>query len=254
MESLWKCSPFNAVFLIIAVGGVRLCSAPQTAKPVTVRVPFVGCESGGQAGPVEIPTRLDKAVQIESRLAERFAYYESGVGRGVLAPRGWYCYGLYGSSGSAFIVTPERILGVNWPLTGPVVELDSTSGGTSGRFEVAQVIARVFPNYKAFVQSVIDLFDFFESKVTYGPYSMDKLTYKNQRIVEYRTPPNSKGLGTLTGRLRENGESIDGVAILEGATPDLLLLSVRLLPEMNSLKPAIIQQVEREAIADAPQN
>ena len=38
-----------------------------------------------------------------------------------------------------------------------------------------------------------------------------------------------------------------GVAILQGDTPDLLLLTVRLPPNMADLASGIIQQVERDA-------
>jgi hypothetical protein len=48
-------------------------------------------------------------VELDPSVARRLAYYESGVSRGVLAPRGWFCFGVYGSSGSAFLVTPEPI-------------------------------------------------------------------------------------------------------------------------------------------------
>jgi hypothetical protein len=93
---------------------------------------------------------------------------------------------------------------------------------------------------------VIDLFDFFASEVTYGPYPTDKLIYRSDRVVEYLTPPNSKGLGTAN-LIKQNDESIEGVAILQGPTPDLLLLRVRLPPEMHAIKSQIIRQVEREA-------
>lgn len=214
-------------------------------KPV-VRVPFVACKADGQVGPLPLPREVDKIIQANPDVAGRLAYYQSGVSMGVLAPRGWSCQGVYGSSGSAFVVTPEPIA-LRWPLLGPVVEVDSTSGGTSGRFEVATVVARVFPKYVAFVQQVIDLFDFVKPQIAYGPYPTDTLVYKDERTVEYRTPPNKNGLGTITGRLGEDSDWIDGVAMLEGETPDLLLLSVRLPADMSTLVPQIIHHLELEA-------
>jgi len=47
-------------------------------------------------------------------------------------------------------------------------------------------------------------------------------------------------------RLKANNDPIDGVATLEGDTPDLLMLRVRLPPNLRSLTPAIIHQFERE--------
>jgi hypothetical protein len=46
---------------------------------------------------------------------------------------------------------------------------------TSGRFEVAEIIARVFPDYKDFVSLVMELFDFPPTEFTFGPYPNDVL-------------------------------------------------------------------------------
>lgn len=118
-------------------------------KAPASRVPFVACKSDGQAGPVPPPPETEKIVELDASVAKGLAYYESGVGRGVLAPRGWFCFGVYGSSGSALLVRPEPIdsfSGYRIPLTGPVVEVNNISGATSGRFEVARVVARVSLN------------------------------------------------------------------------------------------------------------
>jgi hypothetical protein len=222
----------------------------QNRELLGVRVPFVSCKSDGQAGPVEAPKEVEKVIRIDPRAAEKLAYYESAVGPGVLAPRGWFCFGVYGSGGSTFFVKPESIDENNpFPLTditGKVVKIDSTWGEGSGRSVVAEVIARVFPKHRAFVQGVIDLFDFLASEITYGPYPADNLTYRSDEVVEFVTPPNSSGLGTMN-RVKPNNESIEGVAILQGATPDLLLLTMRLPPDMQEFKSQIIQQVEGEA-------
>ena len=83
---------------------------------------------------------------------------------------------------------------------------------------------------------------------TFGtaPYPTDRLTYKSIRIVEYRTAPNSEGLGTR-GELKPNADPIEGVVILRGDPPDRLLrLAVRPPPGMQSLTPEIIQKFEAE--------
>jgi hypothetical protein len=220
----------------------------QDRELPNVRVPFVPCKSDGQVGPVEAPKEVEKVIRIDPSVAQKLAYYESAVAPGVLAPRGWFCFGAYGSSGSTFFVKPEPIDEDDpFPLPeikGRVVKIDSTWGQSSGRIEVAQVIARVFPKHVDFVKGVIDLFDL--SEITYGPYPTDKLTYRSDEVVEYVTPPNSSGLGTRN-LIKPNNESVGGVAILQGPDPDLLLLTVRLPPDMRALKSQIIQQVEREA-------
>jgi hypothetical protein len=172
-----------------------------------VRVPFVGCKSGGQAGPVEAPREPEKVIEIDPKLAQKLAYYKSGFSPGVLAPRGWSCFGEYGSGGDETFVTPGSMdsngfFSGDWRnLTGPGVEVDFRYGGTSGRDEVARVIARVFPKYKAFVQGVLEMFERVYPDLTYGPYPTDKLLYDGDRLVEFRTQPNSEGLGTMTSRL-----------------------------------------------------
>jgi hypothetical protein len=128
---------------------------------------------------------------------------------------------------------------------GPAIQVAEISGETSGRFEVARVIARIFPARKAFVQSVIKEGTEPASEFPYGPYPKDKLTIRSDRIVEYQTPPRSEGLGTIS-RLQTNDYPIDGVAILQGQTPDLLVLTVRLPSDMNDLTLHIIQQIERD--------
>jgi hypothetical protein len=140
------------LFIVLTIS-LPPCSFGQI-KPITsnqetsgARVPFVACRSDGQAGPRPLPTE-EKVIQLNPAVAEKLAYYESSVSRGILAPRGWSCYGVYGSSGSAFVVTPEPIA-LEWPLVGPIVEVDSTSGDTSGRLEVATVVVRVFPKCAA---------------------------------------------------------------------------------------------------------
>lgn len=45
------------------------------------------------------------------------------------------------------------------------------------------------------------------------------------------------------GNFKANDDAIDGVAILEGQTPDLLILRVRLPRRQRDLAPVIIQQL-----------
>jgi hypothetical protein len=181
---------------------------------------------------------------------ESSLYYTAAQGLGVLAPRGWYCFGIYGSGGDALFVSPRPIDTDNFLTTdknrfeGPAIEISHRFGDTSGRFDVAEIIARVFPTYKVFVTDVVEVFP--ASSFTFGPYPKDKLTYKGPTTVEYRTPAQTDGLGTHSW-LKKSGSPVDGVAILIGPTPDLLLLSLRLPPHLAGLTSAIIRQVERDA-------
>jgi hypothetical protein len=121
----------------------------------------VGCKSDGQAGPQDAPTGKPKIITISPQLAQRFAYYKASDGSGVLAPRGWYCFGTYGSDGSNLYVTPmpfnsAHLFSDSWKgISSYGIQLSESNSDTSGRFEVAQIIARVFPDDLAFVRRVI---------------------------------------------------------------------------------------------------
>lgn len=216
-----------------------------------VSVPFIGCRSDGQVGPVNAPKGTSTSMSLSAGLAEKLSYYRSAQGVGVLGPRGWYCFGTYGSSGDALFVSPEpfdtaMMFSAQSRFTGPAIEISHRFGDTSGRFDVAEIIARVFPSYKAFVTGVVGAFDLPANSFSFGPYPRDILTYKGKTVVEFKTPARTDGLGT-NSRLKKNDSPIEGVAILIGQTPDLLFLSARLPRELTRLTSAIVQQVERDA-------
>jgi len=146
-------------------------------------------------------------------------------------------------------ISPQPIkflFGPQWRgIEGASVEVDEVFGGTSGRFDVAQVIARVFPARRAFVEDLMEMFDQPASAYKFGLYPKDKLIVQTDRLVQFQTAPHSEGLGTMR-RLRANDDPIDGVAILEGQTPNLLTLRVRLPRELHALTSSIIHQFEQE--------
>jgi hypothetical protein len=221
------------------------------------RVPFVGCNSDGQGGPVKAPTGESKFVHVDVKAAQRLAYYESEKEFGVLAPRGWYCFGSYGADGDTLYVSPRPINASNLfssisrGFTGPMIQLSRSVADTSGRFSVAKTIARVFPKHKVFVRKVIEEGIEPASSFPFGPYPGDELTYKSDEIVEYQTPAQTEGLGTDSLLLKDD-KSISGVAILTGQDSDLLHLSVRLPQAQIGLTASIVQQVERD-VADQSQ-
>lgn len=208
-----------------------------------MRVPFVGCPSDGQTGPREVPKGTDQLVQIKASVARRLAFYTSGGGFGVLAPRGWYCFALYGSSTGRLFVAP-RVINANdlIPIAGSAIELDATEGGGSGTALAAEVWARVFPALRPLVQGLIDAGDLSAEAYPFSPYPGDKLIVQAARLVRFQTPPHSEGLGTM-GRFKANDDPIDGAAILQGQNPDLLMLRVRLPHKQRDLAPVIIQDL-----------
>jgi hypothetical protein len=251
----WALKRSAVIFLALAMcWQSRLCA--QTASPANpsqepVRVPFVGCASGGQQGPLKAPRKPSKLAAISPELAQRLAYYQAENGTGVLAPRGWHCIGTYGSNGDNLYITPEPInssllFSAGWKgFTGAAIQAADSYGGTSGRFEVARVIARVFPSHMKFAKDVIAEGEEPASSFPQGPYPTDKLNYLSKEVVEYETPANQEGLGTMS-RLQRNGSPITGVAILDSKEQILFHLSLRLPSDSIDLGPAIIRQLEKD--------
>jgi hypothetical protein len=240
---------FLASFLGLAVSG---------AQPGMEQVPFVGCPSDGQVGPLPAPGDGGKAPSLPHSQALALAYYESRD-LGVLAPRGWHCFGLYGSNGSILIVTPEAhtaddLLASTSRIAGPAVQLSYSDGGTSGRFEVAGVAARLFPTEKAFVRKVIAEKVETAGDFLVGPYPYDVLTRRNATEVEFVTPPFRDGMGTRS-RLLKNADPIEGLALLlkGDEDEDLVLLDVRMPSGLRHTVPAIVGAVRRQEYTAAPQ-
>jgi hypothetical protein len=250
-----------ALFAATAGGRSAFAQTAPAAKPApsaAVTVPFVGCASDGQVGPLKAPVGKSKVFAIPAAMARRLAYYKAEGSPGVLAPRGWHCFSTYGSNGANLFVSPDPIdskelFSMDWKgFTGEAVQISVASGGTSGRFQVAEVIARVFPAYKTFAQNVIAEGIEPAGDFPFGPYPSDKLTYRGKNIVEFETPANAQGLGT-DSRLQMNASPIDGVAIIAGADTDLVQLSARVPASDSDLILAMVGQAEQEAAADTAQ-
>jgi len=137
-------------------------SSAINSKSAGLTVPFVGCESDGQVGPIKAPSGQSKTVAVSPGAVQRLAYYKAEEGvAGVLAPRGWHCFGTYGSNGGTLYVSPDPIsaddlLSTSWKgFAGSVIQISYEVGDRSGRFAVAKTIARVFPSHKNFVEGVV---------------------------------------------------------------------------------------------------
>jgi hypothetical protein len=92
----------------------------------------------------------------------------------------------------------------------------------------------------------MDGFDVPAAERVFGPYPSDILTYRSERVVEFRTPADADGLGTRSF-LPKNKTPIQGAVVLVGPTPDLVHLSVRLSASMARFAAAIIVQLELDA-------
>ena len=100
----------------------------------------------------------------------------------------------------------KRLEHRNWKgFTGAAIQLSDSDGGTSGRLEVAKMVARVFPANRAYARSIIAAGFSPASKY---PFRSDHLTYKSKDIVEFTTPAHRNGLGTRFGFCRPTSQSM----------------------------------------------
>jgi hypothetical protein len=239
----------NGLGLVLAAAlaacGKSPTSAPELPTldnnvPRAAVVPFVDCAQDGRAGPKPAPGGPPVMAQAMSRgsAAEaRLAFYgfsgPAAPHAGVLGPRGWHCLGVNGPDGLALYLAPDPIqssdvLADKWAAgAGPAIEARWTGySGASGQAEVAQAAARLFPGRKA------------------APFPGDRTTVIDATTAEYQTAAGAKGAGTTFSRLRPSASPIDGVAIIEGPTPNLAFLAVRLPPEAHDLARPIVFQFE----------
>jgi hypothetical protein len=180
-------------------------------------------------------------VAVDPEVALKLAYYK-GQHTGVFAPRGWRCRAWYGSNGDFVIVAPSEIQDTfpAPPIAGPAVQADSVNGETSGRFEVADIAARFFPDLmRDYIQSVRR--ENTELRVI-KPYPLDVVHRLNDRTVEFMTPANQEGFGTSGSRLAQSGQPIRGITALSPASVEagLSQVFVRLPASEDALASVII--------------
>jgi hypothetical protein len=175
-------------------------------------------------------------------------------GQGVLGPKGWDCFGTYGSSGSQLFVVPQRmgdnILDRFQRLkNGPAIIKSISIGDTSGRFAVAHIAARLFPAARKFVETVRG--EGIDSGETYKFVSWpeDHIEYLAEFVVSFTTSRGRSGAGTESG-LTPNSDPISGLIMANGIgdnidhsgdadSPYLSMLTVRLPESDADVYPAI---------------
>jgi hypothetical protein len=231
------------IHLLFVLPLAILALGPPPVAAATV--PVTGCPTDGQMGPQPAAKYRTKTLALDARAASALAFYRNAE-IGILGPKGWSCLVLSGSNGTTIYVTPERLdaktmLGGKFKgISGDGIQLSVNLGETSGRFEAARFMARVFPQNRMFVDKVIAEKIEPASNFVFGPYPGDHLTRRSEAMVEYETPAGRKGLGT-DSHLLANQSPISGLIFL-GEDDSVLSLSVR-LPD-RPLQSAIIRQAE----------
>ena len=253
--SLRRFGVFTVLLQLSALAGAHAAAAGSA-----VLVPFVGCPSDGQVGPVAPPSGKPIPVNVSPKVAAQLAFYNGTYGQGVFAPAGWHCREWYGSNGSFVVVTPaappDRFPAEQ--VTGPGVERVLRNGGTSGRFDVAAISARFFPNVmREFIQGVRD--EHLVPDSTFEPTRFPKDTAKRigERMVEFSTPAREEGFGT-EGLLAQSEEPIRGIVALNPPTEEagISVLRLRLPVGREALSAAIVaieaQCLERPQGCETP--
>jgi hypothetical protein len=148
------------------------------------------------------------------------------------------------------VVTPEKLVPAEFfkqhqfSTKGYGVELAYDYGGTSGRWAVAEAIARYFPRHRSFIQQNFQGLEV--GPLPSGPYPHDLFTRRTDKLVQYTTPPLINGGGT-EWVLAPSGEPIEGLSMLvnESDGPDLLRVKVRLPHVSRALATVILGNAER---------
>jgi len=177
-----------AAILISGVGALG-ADAPEAT------VPFVGCESYGQAQMLPAPKGEAQSVPIAPKDAAALAWYASADGIGVLGPRGWYCEGDSGSSGFGLFLAPRQADLANRirkHFEGAAIAIYHITSEASGMWEVAEFEGRLFPAYRPAARR---LYEKMGMRFPDGPFPRDVLTYSSKTIVEYTTPGACRGSG-----------------------------------------------------------
>ena len=206
---------------------IATLSPPTLRKQlIEAEIPAIGRPLDGQAGPQDTPT-LPKTMRVlvPEGAASGLTYYSAfeGAGSGLVAPKGWDCFGTYGSAGSHLYITPNRL---NTPILerpdkvggGPVIIDNHLIGGTSGRFPIAQLSARIFPLARAFVQRVRAMGLDDPKTYVFKPWPADRLNRLSDFVVSYVTPSNTDGVGTIFGPT-PGPELISGLVFLRSLSP-----------------------------------
>ncbi len=251
--------------------GGELAQAYWSSRPnafrqpqlVSAEVPVVGCPVSGMADDVAPPrTPPSTRVLVPQGAAASLAYFTTreDASRGVLGPRSWSCHGQSGSDGDVLYVVPgDAVLDQeNGGYKGPMVRRRVAEGSTSGRFEVARVAGRIFPQARRFAEGVRS--EGMDEPGTYAftSWPSDRVERLDDGVAAYATPGGAQGTGRQ-GKPPYGPDETTGVVVFETSSegdPYLLQLDVRLggaadLPS-TAIVTAFLARLNRSVPAPQP--
>lgn len=238
-----RCRSSRSVRLAACLASAVLVGIGSAAES---RPSFVGCPSDGMSGPARAPRRAPNLPP-----APKGASLYASDGLLTIAPTGWHCAGLYGSNGSLLIVTPGPIspktfMESDATVSGPVVMIRWINGDTSGRFEAADVAARVFPSEAAFIDRVRQEARELDETIASGPTATDEIVRRSPTVVEYVTPAATDGIG-IVHPVVAAAAPIRGAIVLQSKSEmNIVQLVMRLDPPSEGLAKDIVAAFERD--------
>ncbi|GJE61653.1 hypothetical protein MPOCJGCO_3776 [Methylobacterium trifolii] len=161
---------------------------------------MVGCPVSGMADdPAPPRTKPSTRVLISQGTAAALAFFTTreDASRGVLGPRSWSCHGQSGSDGDVLYVVPsEAVLDQeNGGYKGPMIRRRVAEGSTSGRFEVARVAGRIFPQARRFAEGVRSEGMDDAGAYVFTLWPADGVEKLSDGVAVYTTPGGSRGIG-----------------------------------------------------------
>lgn len=207
-------------------------------------VTSIGCAAFSQLDLIEAPHSAPRDLAIPPDIAKQLAVYEAPGGQSVLGPLGWACLSWQGSSGSTLVVAPELPPHPDQALpVGPAIVVRVSYADTSGLFEVAGTMARLFPDKgRRFMPELEERgLEAPESRYVFEPYPQDHLVYGPAYQVEFVTPASTIGLGSPSDARPSDLPSFGFVRYSE-ASASLHKLVVRLTADLDALRPTIMSE------------
>ena len=236
------------------VAAATLLLAIGTAQAGQVTVPFVGCPTDSLTAPLPAPNGSPLPVSLDAKTASRLAFYKSQRDQGIIGPRGWHCQSFMAASGWVTIVLPETPrpstmlrYPVFHPVKGPAIQITHFDSASSGRIEIAKLIARYFPQRGFFAKFVIATKVAPASEFPSGPFKADRLITRKTDVVEYLSPAGKEGQGTAY-RLVPGDLPIRTFVAVVGPDeePQGFVMGVRLPEDRDDLAPVILSWAERQ--------
>jgi hypothetical protein len=124
-------------------------------------------------------------------------------------------------------------------------------GGTSGRWGVAEAIARYFPSYRGAIPKLTT--GFINPRWPRGPYPHDRLSHRSKTLVHFVTPPHTKGQGSVAfGNWGKSTRAVQGSVMLVKTAdgPDVRYVTIQLPDADNALAKVILTQAEESSQPD----